>query len=104
MRDVRSDTYDSEKNTFSVSPVRHAAMANMKVVRPKEAWIGTRDALKPAVAPSQHKRIRKLKKPTTNCQRNQHYSTETKRAHFGFIYTFTINTEYRKSQRYGCLT
>jgi hypothetical protein len=65
-----SNTHPKLKNTFSVSPVRHAAMANMNVVRPKEAWIGTRDALNPAVAPSQHSKIKKLKKPTTNCEQN----------------------------------
>lgn len=51
---------------FSVRPVKHVAMANMKVVKPNEAWMGTIDALNAAVAPSQHRRIRKLKKPKTN--------------------------------------
>lgn len=62
-------TYPSVKITFSVRPVTAAAMANMNVVRPKEAWIGTKDARKPAVAPSQHNNIRKLKNPTTNYKR-----------------------------------
>lgn len=60
-------TYPSEKITFSVNPVTAAAIANIKVVSPKDACIGTSAALNPAVAPSQHNRIKKLKKPTTNC-------------------------------------
>lgn len=52
--------------TFSVRPVTAAAIANMNVVSPKEACIGTRADLNPAVAPSQHNRIKKLKKPPTN--------------------------------------
>lgn len=52
---------------FSVSPVRQVATASMNVVMPNVACIGTNEARKAAVAPSQHSRIRKLKKPTTNC-------------------------------------
>lgn len=59
-------TYPRVNITFSVNPVTAAAIASMKVVSPNDAWIGTRAALNPAVAPSQHSRIRKLKKPTTN--------------------------------------
>lgn len=50
-----------------MSPVRQVATASMNVVMPNVAWIGTNEARKAAVAPSQHSRIRKLKKPTTNC-------------------------------------
>jgi hypothetical protein len=53
---------------FSVSPVRQVATASMNVVMPNVAWIGTNEARKAAVAPSQHSKIRKLKKPTINCQ------------------------------------
>lgn len=62
-----NDTYPSTSKTLSVRPVRQAATANMNVVRPKEAWIGTSAALKAAVAPSQHNKTRKLKNPTINC-------------------------------------
>lgn len=59
-------TYPSLKRASSVSPVRQVATASMKVVMPNEAWIGTRLALNAAVALSQHSKIKKLKKPTTN--------------------------------------
>lgn len=62
-------TYDKSKNTFSVIPVRQAAIANINVVSPNDAWIGTKDALNAAVAPSQHNRTKKLKNPTTNWKR-----------------------------------
>ena len=51
---------------FSVNPVKHVAIANIKVVRPNAAWMGTRAARNAAVALSQHRRTKKLKKPTTN--------------------------------------
>lgn len=54
------------KKAFSVNPVQAVATAKMKVVMPKVEWMGTRLALKEAVADSQHKSSRKLKKPTTN--------------------------------------
>lgn len=64
MYKVRS--YPNTKMTFSVRPVRDAAMASMKVVSPNEAWIGTKAARNAAVEPSQQRRTRKLKKPNTN--------------------------------------
>lgn len=51
---------------FSVNPVKHVAIASIKVVRPNAAWMGTRAARNEAVALSQHRRTKKLKKPTTN--------------------------------------
>lgn len=56
------------KNAFSVNPVRVVATAIKKVTKPKVAWTGTRAARRAAVRASQHNRIRKLKKPTTNCE------------------------------------
>jgi hypothetical protein len=64
-------TYPSSKKAFSVSPVRQVATASMNVVMPNVAWIGTSEARKAAVDPSQHSRMRKLKKPTTNCDRKE---------------------------------
>lgn len=64
--DLDINTYPKCSITFSVSPVRQDAMANIKVVNPNEACIGTSDARKAAVAPSQHRRSRKLKNPTIN--------------------------------------
>ena len=54
------------KKAFSVSPVQAVATARTKVVRPKALWIGTRLALKAAVADSQQSRSKKLKKPAMN--------------------------------------
>lgn len=51
-----------------VRPVRHVAIASMKIVVPKDACIGTKAALHAAVAPSQHNSTRKLKNPKTNCK------------------------------------
>ena len=59
-------THSRVKNAFSVRPVRAVAMAIRKVIKPKVACTGTRAALRAAVLASQHKRMRKLKKPTTN--------------------------------------
>ena len=58
--------YLNVKNAFSVSPEQHVATAITKVVIPKVEWIGTRLARKEAVADSQHKSNKKLKKPTMN--------------------------------------
>ena len=54
------------KNAFSVRPEQAVATAMTKVVMPKVEWMGTRLALKEAVADSQHSSSRKLKKPTMN--------------------------------------
>lgn len=40
-------------------------------MRPNEAWSGTIAALQAAVAPSQHRRTRNEKKPTTNWEQNR---------------------------------
>lgn len=64
--DAKKVAYPKVNTAFSVSPVTAAAIARIKVVKPNEAWIGTNAALKPAVAPSQHSKIKKLKNPTTN--------------------------------------
>lgn len=63
-------TYPKAITIFSVNPVTAAAIANIKVVSPKDAWIGTSAVLNPAVAPSQHNRIRKLKNPITNWKKS----------------------------------
>jgi hypothetical protein len=55
------------KKAFSVSPVQAVATARTKVVRPKAPWIGTRLALKAAVADSQQRSSKKLKNPAMNC-------------------------------------
>lgn len=51
---------------FSVSPVTQVAIAMRNVMRPNVAWIGTKAALHDAVLALQHKRIMKLKNPTTS--------------------------------------
>ena len=58
--------YLNSKKAFSVRPATAVAIAKRKVVVPKVEWIGTRAALKLAVADSQHRRTRKLKTPTRN--------------------------------------
>lgn len=68
------DTHPNLKMTFSVRPVRQVAMASINVVIPKEAWIGTKDALNAAVAPSQQSSIKKLKNPTTNYTTHHYYA------------------------------
>lgn len=73
----QGNTYPRENIAFSVKPVTAAAMANMNVVNPNEACIGTKDALNPAVAPSQHRRTRKLKNPTTNWKEKKYVSSWT---------------------------
>ena len=64
----KARSYLREKKAFSVSPVQAAATASTKVEMPKVAWMGTKEALKDAVADSQHSSRMKLKKPTTNCK------------------------------------
>lgn len=61
--------YSNVKNAFSVRPVRQVAIAIIKVVSPNVACMGTRLARKPAVEFSQHSSNRKLKNPTTNCNK-----------------------------------
>ena len=56
--------YLNVKNACSVSPEQQVAIAITKVVMPKVECIGTRLARKDAVADSQHKSSKKLKKPT----------------------------------------
>ena len=58
--------YLNVKNAFSVSPEQHVAIAMTNVVIPNVECIGTRLARKEAVADSQHKSNKKLKKPTMN--------------------------------------
>ena len=58
--------YLNVKNAFSVSPEQQVAIAITNVVIPNVEWIGTRLARNEAVADSQHKSNRKLKKPTIN--------------------------------------
>ena len=58
--------YLSSKKAFSVRPATAVATANRKVVVPKVEWIGTRAALKLAVADSQQSSRRKLNTPTRN--------------------------------------
>jgi hypothetical protein len=64
--DIHLIAHLSEKNAFSVSPAQAAATARTKVEIPKVEWMGTRLARNEAVALSQHRSRRKLKKPTTN--------------------------------------
>ena len=66
---VCKNTYLSVKKAFSVRPEQAVATAITKVVIPKVEWIGTKAARKEAVADSQHNKSRKLKNPTTNCNR-----------------------------------
>ena len=54
------------KKAFSVSPVQAVATARTKVVSPKALWMGTRLALKAAVADSQQSSSKKLKNPAMN--------------------------------------
>ena len=61
-----SSSYLKVKKAFSVSPEQAVAIAITKVVIPNVECIGTRLARKEAVADSQHKSNRKLKKPTMN--------------------------------------
>lgn len=61
-------SYPNWEIAFCVNPVKHVATASINVVVPKLACIGTSDARKAAVAPSQHSKTRKLKNPTTNCK------------------------------------
>ena len=58
--------YLNVKKAFSVRPATAVAMASRNVVVPKVECIGTRAALKLAVADSQHRRRRKLNTPTRN--------------------------------------
>ena len=58
--------YLSVKNAFSVRPLQQVATAMTKVVIPKVEWMGTRLALKEAVADSQQSNSKKLKNPTMN--------------------------------------
>ena len=72
MQELKIETaYLREKNAFSVSPAQAAATARTNVEIPKVAWIGTSDARNEAVADSQQSSRMKLKKPTTNCERDQ---------------------------------
>lgn len=63
-----SNTYLYNFIDFWVKPVRHVATANINMVVPNEACIGTNAALQAAVAPSQHNSTRKLMNPKTNCE------------------------------------
>lgn len=60
--------YPTSKMIFSVNPTHAVAQAITNVMIPKVAWVGTKAALHAAVAPSQQRRMRKLKNPTTNCR------------------------------------
>lgn len=74
------------KNAFSVSPEQAVAIAITKVVIPNVECIGTRLARKEAVADSQHKSSKKLKKPTTNCKGKRKtlllYNADIVRVHY----------------------
>lgn len=61
-----SKAYLRVKKAFSVSPEQAVAIAITKVVIPNVECIGTRLARKDAVADSQQRRSKKLKKPTMN--------------------------------------
>lgn len=50
-----------------VSPVRDAAAATVKITIPKVTWVGIMVCRNLAVALSQQRRTRKVKKPNTNC-------------------------------------
>ena len=63
--------YLSVKNAFSVSPEQHVAIAITNVVIPNVECIGTRLARNDAVADSQHKSNKKLKKPTINYNKKE---------------------------------
>ena len=52
-------------------PVKHVAIASINVVIPNVEWIGTKNDLNAAVAPSQQSKIKKLKNPTTNCKKEK---------------------------------
>lgn len=85
LRDLyeNGNTYVNVFHVFWVKPVKHVATASIKMVVPKEAWIGTNAVLHAAVAPSQHNSTKKLKNPNTNWKNKLHFRKS-------FVWKYTV--------------
>lgn len=86
-----SKAYLRVKKAFSVSPEQAVAIAITKVVIPNVECIGTRLARKDAVADSQQRRSKKLKKPTMNWKSKMKWNVRHD-AYFDDIIYNIINT------------